>query len=63
MDLYRRQKTDTAPGYDFANGEAILLKYADHPNAKQRKRSPILSNQKMNAYLKEIADCCGITKR
>jgi site-specific recombinase XerD len=24
---------------------------------------PILSNQKMNAYLKEIADCCGITKR
>src|ERR1700760_693396 len=23
---------------------------------------PILSNQKMNAYLKEIADCCGIKK-
>ncbi len=24
---------------------------------------PILSNQKMNAYLKEIADHCGITKQ
>jgi integrase len=24
---------------------------------------PILSNQKMNAYLKEIADLCGITKQ
>lgn len=23
---------------------------------------PILSNQKMNAYLKELADLCGITK-
>lgn len=23
---------------------------------------PILSNQKMNAYLKEVADLCGITK-
>jgi len=24
---------------------------------------PVLSNQKMNAYLKELADLCGITKR
>jgi site-specific recombinase XerD len=24
---------------------------------------PVLSNQKMNAYLKEIADLCGITKK
>jgi site-specific recombinase XerD len=23
---------------------------------------PVLSNQKMNAYLKEIADLCGISK-
>lgn len=23
---------------------------------------PIISNQKMNAYLKELADLCGITK-
>jgi site-specific recombinase XerD len=24
---------------------------------------PVMSNQKMNAYLKEIADLCGINKR
>lgn len=24
---------------------------------------PVLSNQKMNGYLKEIADICGITKK
>jgi len=24
---------------------------------------PVLSNQKMNSYLKEIADACGITKK
>ena len=24
---------------------------------------PVLSNQKMNSYLKEIADQCGITKK
>lgn len=24
---------------------------------------PVLSNQKMNAYLKEIADVCGINKK
>ena len=23
---------------------------------------PVLSNQKMNAYLKEVADLCGINK-
>ena len=27
-----------------------------------RKLLPVLSNQKMNAYLKEIADLCGINK-
>jgi Phage integrase family/Arm DNA-binding domain len=44
--------------------EQILVKYADHPQCKAKdKVLPILSNQKMNAYLKEIADCCGITKR
>ncbi len=28
----------------------------------QRKLLPVLSNQKMNNYLKEIADLCGINK-
>ncbi len=38
----------------------ILEKYAD--NNSSDKLLPVLSNQKMNAYLKEIADLCGIDK-
>ncbi len=42
----------------------ILKKYKDHPKAiNTGKLLPILSNQKMNSYLKEIADICGIKKR
>ncbi|NOY47570.1 MAG: site-specific integrase [Chlorobi bacterium] len=37
----------------------IIEKY----RGKQETLIPKLSNQKMNAYLKEIADLCGITKR
>lgn len=41
----------------------ILEKYSNHPACvSSGKLLPILSNQKMNAYLKEIADVCGITK-
>ena len=43
--------------------QEILNKYKDHPRCiNEDKVLPILSNQKMNAYLKEIADVCGITK-
>ncbi len=31
-------------------------------NGSQGLLLPILSNQKMNAYLKELADICGINK-
>jgi site-specific recombinase XerD len=41
----------------------ILNKYKSHPHCINRnKLLPVLSNQKMNGYLKEIADCCGIQK-
>jgi len=41
----------------------ILEKYKNDPSCQvSGKLLPILSNQKMNAYLKEIADLCGITK-
>ncbi len=37
--------------------------YADHPEViNGNKLLPVLSNQKMNAYIKEIADLCGIHK-
>jgi site-specific recombinase XerD len=41
----------------------ILEKYKSHPIClKKGKLLPVSSNQKMNAYLKEIADILGIEK-
>ncbi|MCB2196773.1 MAG: site-specific integrase [Bacteroidetes bacterium] len=41
----------------------IIDKYKDHPKtAIKDQLLPISSNQKTNAYLKEIADICGIKK-
>ena len=41
----------------------ILEKYKGHPLCnKTGKLLPVLSNQKMNSYLKEIADLCAIKK-
>lgn len=41
----------------------IISKYEKHPQTiKTGKLLPVLSNQKMNAYIKEIADVCGIQK-
>ncbi|UOK43392.1 MULTISPECIES: site-specific integrase [Flavobacterium] len=59
-----RQKTDTTSKIPLLpTAQAILEKYKDHPVCKnENKLLPILSNQKMNAYLKEIADVCGINK-
>ncbi|MCJ8212058.1 site-specific integrase [Mucilaginibacter sp. RS28] len=59
-----RQKTESAtriPLLPFPL--SIIKKYETHP-ACQAKGTvlPIPSNQKMNAYLKEIADTCGINK-
>ena len=40
-----------------------MEKYKGHPECLESNRLlPVLSNQKMNAYLKEIADVCGISK-
>lgn len=41
----------------------ILNKYKKHPNCEEQDcLLPILSNQKMNSYLKEIGDTCQIPK-
>ena len=59
-----RQKTDTKSNIPLLPmAEEIIAKYKDHPQCiNQGKLLPILSNQKMNAYLKELADMCGIQK-
>ncbi|MBK9744693.1 MAG: hypothetical protein IPO94_17890 [Saprospiraceae bacterium] len=40
----------------------IIEKYARHPIVCQKQFLPMKSNQKLNAYLKELADICGISK-
>ena len=42
---------------------AIIEKYKDNPKCqKQKVLLPVPCNQKMNSYLKEISDLCGIHK-
>lgn len=59
-----RQKTDTKskiPVLPIA--QEIIQKYSDHPKClNEDSVLPILTNQKMNAYLKEIGDLCDISK-
>jgi len=41
----------------------IYLKYKNHIRAREMgKVFPVISNQKVNSYLKEIADCCDVYK-
>ena len=59
-----RQKTDTTSKIPLLPvAMEILKKYEHHPLCvNQDKLLPIFSNQRMNAYLKEIATLCGIKK-
>ena len=60
----RRTKTDTAINVPLLpEALAILDKYKAHPECYSKGvLLPVLSNQRMNGYLKEIGDLCGITK-
>ena len=59
-----RQKTESASKIPILPvTQMIIDKYLDHPQCNNEdKLLPILSNQKMNAYLKEIAGVCEIEK-
>ena len=59
-----RQKTDTTTRVPLLPiALDILKKYENNVECLHYDRAlPVLSNQKMNSYLKEIADCCGIDK-
>ena len=59
-----RQKTKTALKIPLLNqARDILKRYQDHPKTVHSKTLlPRYSNQKLNSYLKEIADFCGIKK-
>ena len=59
-----RQKTETASKIPILPvTQMIIDKYAENPKSNNEDRLlPILTNQKMNAYLKEIAGVCEIEK-
>ncbi|MFC4268871.1 site-specific integrase [Polaribacter marinivivus] len=60
----KRTKTNTRSNIPLLKTpEVILEKYSSSSNfANSDYLLPVLSNQKMNAYLKEIADLCEINK-
>lgn len=60
-----RQKTESASKIPILPvTQMIIEKYENHPQSiNQDRLLPIFSNQKMNAYLKEIATVCNINKK
>lgn len=60
----KRTKTNTVSNIPLlASSLTVIEKYANYKDiSNSNKLLPVLSNQKTNAYLKEIADLCGITK-
>jgi site-specific recombinase XerD len=60
-----RQKTGNMCNIPVLSvAQKLIEKYSNHPECiKNNVLLPVMSNQKMNAYLKEIADLCGITKK
>ncbi|SDF14311.1 Site-specific recombinase XerD [Mucilaginibacter pineti] len=61
----RRRKTDSPTRLPLLpEARRIIERYRNHPKCKAGMLVlPVLSNQKMNCYLKEIALLCSITKR
>lgn len=59
-----RQKTKNMCSIPYLeSARAIADKYREHPTCVAKGVVlPVLSNQRMNSYLTEIADCCGIKK-
>lgn len=61
--IYRHKTGGRSPIPLLPQALAIINKYKDCPECDNSgKLLPVKSNQKMNAYLKEIADLCEINK-
>lgn len=56
-----RQKTDNSSNVPILNIPILILKKYEG-KLSDGKLLPVISNQKMNGYLKEIADLCGVRK-
>ena len=62
--ITKRQKTGTSVKVPLLEPAEKLIKSSteNYRNIDFNKIFPTISNQKVNSYLKEIADICGITK-
>ena len=62
--MTERTKTETESNIPLLpKALEIIEKYKDYPSTEKKgKLLPVISNQKINAYLKEIATLCGIEK-
>jgi site-specific recombinase XerD len=60
----KRQKTNQMSTiFVIKAAQRIIEKYKKHPLVQSKGvLLPVITNQKMNSYLKEIADVCGIDK-
>ena len=60
--MTKRQKTNVETNVLLLDiPKSIIAKYS-HKTYRDGKLFPILTNQKTNTYLKEIADLCGVKK-
>lgn len=59
--MKHRQKTDTPVNVPLLKVPLAILKEYEGQLPKG-ELLPVLSNQKLNSYLKEIGDLCGINK-
>lgn len=59
-----RQKTKNVCSIPYLeSARTIADKYRNHPTCLAKGVVlPVISNQRMNSYLSEIADCCGMRK-
>ena len=59
-----RQKNENVSNVPLLeHAQEIIDRYQNHPVCVNKNRLlPMKSNQKLNAYLKELADICGINK-
>ncbi|TFH95046.1 site-specific integrase, partial [Porphyromonas levii] len=57
-----RQKTKVPSNVLLLDVPKQIISKYNHETYREGKLFPILSNQKMNSYLKEIADICNIRK-
>jgi site-specific recombinase XerD len=60
----KRQKTDTPSKIPLLPVPLkVLERYSEHIQCiSQDRLLPVMTNQRMNSYLKEIADVCGIER-